>query len=248
MMPIHLLYPVVGPITQLFGKNPQFYAKWGFAGHNGVDFGIPNGTPVIVAADGTVDKVTFEEGGYGKYIKIRHKDETTTYYTYYAHLMSTSVGPGQDVKAGTVLGHSDNTGASTGPHLHFGLRIPGTNPPFKDYVDPLPYLSHSIPEPTEPGTGQPKEAGPGEPDPDEPTTVEVFDDAVDIPTLKFEVVHETLNVRSGPGIQYPILDQLQGGDAFSGKRLHSAGVWVEIEPGKWCALSFQGFTYLKVKK
>ena len=68
-MAIHLLFPVVGPITPLFGKNPQFYAKWGYAGHNGVDFGIPNGTPVIAAADGKVDKVTFEEGGYGKYIK-----------------------------------------------------------------------------------------------------------------------------------------------------------------------------------
>jgi hypothetical protein len=247
-MAIQLLFPLSGPITQLFGENPQFYAKWGYAGHNGVDFGIPNGTPVKAAADGTVDKVSFEEGGYGKYVKIRHSDGSTTYYTYYAHLMSTDVSAGSPVTAGKVIGHSNNTGASTGPHLHFGMKIPGTNPAFKDYVDPLPLLSHTLPTPSEPGAGKPKEAGPGGGEPVVPQPEEAFPDAVDIPMLKFEVTFDTLNVRSGPGIQYPIIERLSKGDGFSGKRLHSAGVWVEIEPGKWCALSFQGFNYLKVKK
>jgi murein DD-endopeptidase MepM/ murein hydrolase activator NlpD len=232
-MAIHLLYPVIGPVTQLFGENPQFYVKWGYPGHNGVDFGIPNGMPVKAAAGGKVDKVSFEEGGYGKYIKLRHSDGDTTYYTYYAHLISTDVSSGQSVGVGTVIGHSNNTGASTGPHLHFGLKIPGANPSFKDYVDPMPLLSHVTDD-----SGESFE--PGAP--------EAFVDAVDIPALKFEVTHDTLNVRSGPGIQYPVVDQLSQGAGFSGKRLHSAGLWVEIEPGKWCALSFQGLTYLKVKK
>jgi murein DD-endopeptidase MepM/ murein hydrolase activator NlpD len=217
----------------MFGENPQFYAKWGYAGHNGVDFGIPNGTPVKSAAGGTVDKVSFEDGGYGKYIRVRHSDGSTTYYTYYAHLMSTDVNAGQKVEAGTVIGHSNNTGASTGPHLHFGVKIPGTNPSYKDYVDPMKSLGHVTDKSAE--TGEP--AAPG-----------VVPDAVDIPSLNFEVTNDTLNVRSGPGIQYPIVDKLTKGDGFSGKRLHSTGVWVEIEPGKWCALSFEGITYLKIKK
>lgn len=247
-MAIHLLYPLSGPITQLFGQNPQFYAKWGYAGHNGLDLGIPNGTPVVAAADGVVDKVSIEEGGYGKYIKLRHTDDATTFYTYYAHLMSTQTGAGQQVSAGTVIGYSNNTGASSGPHLHFGLRIPGTNPSFKDYVDPLPFMGYAIPKGGETGTEEPTEAGPGETETSEPSTEDQFPSAVSFPALKYEVIHDSLNVRSGPGIQYPIIDRLNKGDGFSGKRLYSEGVWIEIEPGKWCAISFQGFTYLQIKK
>ena len=247
-MAIHLLYPVVGPVTQLFGENPQYYAKWGMAGHNGVDFGIPNGTPVTAAADGTVVKVSFEDGGYGNYVKILHKDNSTSYYTYYAHLMSTLVGAGQQITAGTMIGHSDNTGASTGPHLHFGLKIPGTNPSFKDYVDPKPHLVSSLPSPGESGTSQPTETEPGDTGEPESKQPDDFPDAVGIPGLKFEVTFDSLNVRSGPGIQYPIIDRLGKGDGFTGKRLHSSALWVEIAPGKWCAISFQGFKYLKIKK
>ena len=48
-MAIKLIVPVIGPLTQLFGENPEIYKKWGYAGHNGVDYGIPNGTPVGAA-------------------------------------------------------------------------------------------------------------------------------------------------------------------------------------------------------
>ena len=57
-MAIKLLVPVNGPITQLFGENPQVYKKWGFPGHNGVDYGIPNGTPINAAASGTINQPT----------------------------------------------------------------------------------------------------------------------------------------------------------------------------------------------
>lgn len=222
-MAISLAYPVSGPITQKFGENPSFYAQWGFPGHNGVDFGIPNGTPVAAAAKGTVDKVSFEDGGYGNYVKLRHLDGTTVFYTYYAHLMQASVAAGQSVEAGAVIGFSNNTGTSTGPHLHFGLRKSDQSDAYKGYMDPLPYL-----------TGQSAPGGemPG---------------AVTLPDLKFEVIAVELNVRSGPGINFSIVDKLQKGKAVTAKRLYSEGAWVEIEPGKWCAATFGGVANLKVK-
>lgn len=222
-MAISLIYPVNGPITQKFGENPSFYAQWGYPGHNGVDFGIPNGTPVLAAAKGTIDKVSFEDGGYGNYVKIKHLDGSTTFYTYYAHLMQASVTAGQSVEAGAVVGHSNNTGASTGPHLHFGLRNADTSGAYKGYIDPLPFL-----------TGQVASGGdmPG---------------AVALPDMKFEVIIAELNVRSGPGINFSIVDKVKKGKALTATRLYSEGAWVEIAKGKWVAVTFGGVQNLKVK-
>jgi hypothetical protein len=230
-MAIKLIVPVNGPITQLFGENPQIYKKWGFPGHNGIDYGIPNGTPVNAAAAGSVALVGFENGGYGNYVKLSHADGSKTYYTYYAHLASAAVAAGQKVKAGTVIAYSNNTGASTGPHLHFGLKIDGENPPYKGYVDPMPYLS----------AGESASTG------EEAVSADI-PDAVKIPSsLTFEVTAELLNVRNGPGVEYAIVGQLQKGKTFSGRRLQSKSVWVEFEKGKWVALAFNGIVNLKVK-
>ncbi|MEW6285464.1 MAG: peptidoglycan DD-metalloendopeptidase family protein [Chloroflexota bacterium] len=229
-MAIKLVVPVNGPITQLFGENPDIYKKWGFPGHNGIDYGIPNGTPVNSAAAGTVSQVSFENGGYGNYVKIAHQDGSKTFYTYYAHLASAAVSAGQKVKAGQVIGYSNNTGASTGPHLHFGLKIDGENPAYKGYVDPMPYFVSG-----------------GATAPEAPSGTEqgAF---VALPDLKFEVTYESLNVRSGPGVEYPIIGQVAKGATFTSKKLSSRSVWVEVEPGKWCALQFEGAIYLKVSK
>jgi len=227
-MAIKLIAPVNGPITQLFGENPKLYKKWGYPGHNGLDYGIPNGTSVGAAAAGTVDAVSFENGGYGNFVKLRHSDGSKTYFTYYAHLSSTAVNPGQKVKAGTVIGFSNNTGASTGPHLHFGVKIDGQNPAYKGYVDPLPLIT---------GDGGSVDTGP----------IDSFADAVALPKLQFEVTFETLNVRNGPGVEFSIVGQLSKGAKVTGKRLHSKSVWIELEPGKWCALAFDGSTFMKLK-
>jgi hypothetical protein len=220
-MAIKLIYPVNGPITQLFGENPDIYKKWGYAGHNGIDFGIPNGTPIVAAADGTVDKVDFENGGYGNFVKLSHVDGATKYYTYYAHLQSTSVKAGQKVTAGTVVGLSNNTGASTGPHLHFGIRIDGQNPAYKGYLDPMQYLTSG-------GAASTPTSAPGS----APVTPGALAGAVDLPNLNFEVIYEGVNVRSGPGVEFAILEQLKKGTRVKGTRLYSWGVWVEFEPGK----------------
>ena len=220
-MAIVLQAPSSGPITQLFGENPDIYKKIGFPGHNGIDYGIPNGTPIYCAAPGTVAAVSFENGGYGNYVKVAHKDGAKNFYTYYAHLDSAAVKPGQNLPAGELVGYSNNTGFSTGPHLHFGLKVDGENPAYKGYVDPMPYFTAT-------GTEQPAN--------------------VSLPDLNFEVAGEFLNLRSGPGVEYPIFGQLTKGAKFTSKKLFSPSVWVEVEPGKWCALQFDGVTYLKVTK
>jgi murein DD-endopeptidase MepM/ murein hydrolase activator NlpD len=227
-MAIKLIVPVSGPITQMFGENPGLYKQWGYAGHNGIDYGVPNGTPVKAAADGTVASVSFENGGYGNFVRISHLDGSTAYFTYYAHLASTAVTAGQKVKAGAVVGASNNTGASTGPHLHFGLKIEGQNPAYKGYLDPQPYFK-SAPSPDVPAPAS------------TPGTVE-------IPETQFEVAIETLNVRNGPGVEYSLVGTLTKGTKVSSKMLNSRSAWIEIQPGKWCAVVFEGTQYLKIVK
>ena len=222
-MAIQLIYPVTGPITQLFGENPDFYKQWGFPGHNGIDFGIPNGTPVLAAAKGAVEKVSFEDGGYGNYVKLRHTDSSSTFYTYYAHLMQASVSAGQSIEAGSVIGYSNNTGASTGPHLHFGLRTSDTSGAYKGYIDAKPYLTNTVAS----GGGTAGE--------------------VALPSIKFEVIVVELRVRNGPGVNYTEITKIKKGAVVTASKLYSEGAWVEIEPGKWCAVTFGGSQNMKVK-
>lgn len=95
-------------------------------GYNAVDLGTPVGTPVHAAAAGTVivSKSSGWNGGYGRYIVIRHPNGTQTLY---AHLSQNNVVVGTVVGQGDVIAVSGNTGRSTGPHLHFEVRG-GTNP------------------------------------------------------------------------------------------------------------------------
>lgn len=124
-----LKYPLQNiRITQYFGntsfatKNPQIY-KTGT--HPGVDFAASIGTPVQAALSGTVvgsGNMDTAGGGrcraYGKWVMIKHANGLSTLY---AHLSLIAVTTGQELLTGQVLGYSGNTGATTGPHLHFGV-------------------------------------------------------------------------------------------------------------------------------
>jgi len=88
--------------------------------HHGVDYRANTGTLVYAVAEGKVVKSTYDDMS-GHYIAIRHKDNTASYYL---HLSKRSVGVGTHVKARQVIGQSGNTGASSGPHLHFGFKQP----------------------------------------------------------------------------------------------------------------------------
>ena len=85
--------------------------------HRGIDFAAPYGTPVMAAGNGTIEKAS-RNGGYGKYIRIRHKNN---FKTAYAHLKSyaRNIRPGKTVKQGQIIGYIGSTGVSTGPHLHY---------------------------------------------------------------------------------------------------------------------------------
>jgi murein DD-endopeptidase MepM/ murein hydrolase activator NlpD len=118
-----LIWPVSGPITSPFGW------RWGRM-HQGIDIGVPYGTPIHAAAAGTVIYCGWEEG-YGNFVVIDHGGDLATAY---GHQSQIAVSCGEHVEQGQVIGYVGCTGHCTGPHLHFEVRING-NP-----VDPLGYL------------------------------------------------------------------------------------------------------------
>ena len=87
--------------------------------HRGIDYGCPEGTPILASEAGTVTFVGDLSVGYGKYIIITHD---SVWSTLYAHLSKITVKQGQTVSKGQTIGLSGNTGNSTGPHLHFEVR------------------------------------------------------------------------------------------------------------------------------
>jgi len=120
------IWPVEGTLTSGFGY------RWGRM-HEGIDISVPEGTPIRAAADGTVILMQseYESGGYGNYTCIDHGGGLSTCY---AHQSSFATSVGASVSQGDVIGLSGNTGHSTGPHLHFEVRINGAP------TDPLGYL------------------------------------------------------------------------------------------------------------
>jgi murein DD-endopeptidase MepM/ murein hydrolase activator NlpD len=98
--------------------------------HNGIDLAAPSGSAVLAAYNGAVVAADYNSS-MGNYIMINHGGGL---YTIYMHLSSIGVSKGQDVSAGTRIGAVGSTGRSTGPHLHFGVRLNG------NYVSPWGYL------------------------------------------------------------------------------------------------------------
>ncbi len=90
--------------------------------HEGLDFSAPIGTEIYVTGDGVVKTVQKSAIGYGNYVEVDHG---FGYTTLYAHMSAFKVREGQKVKRGEVIGFVGNTGKSTGPHLHYEVRIKG---------------------------------------------------------------------------------------------------------------------------
>lgn len=118
-----MIYPVNGPLTSGFGP------RWGRM-HEGIDIGVPTGTPVVASASGVVISAGWG-GGYGNLVVIDHGGGIATAYAHNSRII---VSAGQTVGQGTVVAYAGSTGHSTGPHVHFEVRVNGAA------VDPLGYL------------------------------------------------------------------------------------------------------------
>lgn len=117
-----MIRPVEARISQLWGANPAYYQRmFGIPYHNGVDYAAPLQTPLLSIADGTVVYKDFDGKGYGNYLRIYHPD--LLLFSFYAHLHSYAVQAGATVREGQQIGTMGSTGNSTGPHLHFELRL-----------------------------------------------------------------------------------------------------------------------------
>lgn len=145
-------------INQPFGSNPDYYAKFGWKGHSGIDFKASHGTPVYSPCDGVAYYVTDAHGGDGIYVHT-HDEKGNWYNIIHWHLIShddPSLAPPiprtgfYPVKEGALLGYADNSGApyeSSGDHLHFAVMPCNANyaplDPSNGYggcTDPTPFL------------------------------------------------------------------------------------------------------------
>lgn len=126
------------PITSPFGPR-ESPGGVGSTNHNGIDLGVAEGTPVPTPVDGTVDDVGSQGGpgsGYGNFVVI--KDGKGMYHLF-AHLSEQCVQKGDTVKSGTIVAKSGNTGASTGPHLHYTVTSDQSCAGMNGAVDPCQY-------------------------------------------------------------------------------------------------------------
>lgn len=123
------LLPAQGWITSYFGQRLSPYSGK-LKMHEGIDVGAPYGTEIIAPADGIVT-YSGEKAGFGKFVQVDHGFGIETIY---AHNQSLHVRNGQKIKRGTLLAAVGNTGHSTGPHLHYEVRVNGIA------VDPLYFI------------------------------------------------------------------------------------------------------------
>ena len=112
------LWPLEGRVTSSFGEREDPFNGEG-AFHSGIDIAAPYGSPVRAAADGDVT-ATRMANGYGREVTIDHGHDVLTVY---GHLSAMIVVPGQHVTRGQVVGYVGQSGRSTGPHLHYEVRV-----------------------------------------------------------------------------------------------------------------------------
>lgn len=129
---ISFMWPVPssGRVTSYFGGR-EAPVEGASTTHKGIDIGASSGSEIKAAAGGTVVIATYSASA-GNYIMLSHGSGV---YTVYMHMKSMAVSEGDEVSKGQVIGFVGSTGYSTGPHLHFGIRVNGS------YADPLNYVS-----------------------------------------------------------------------------------------------------------
>ena len=124
-----------GALPSSSPKGDKFgYSSWRGRNHNGIDYPLPEGTPISVIQPGTVADAGFRDNGYGNQVKVNHPGGVSSFY---AHLSSINVASGQKIDPGTVIGKIGTTGSSTGPHLHFEVDVNGKSSNPEPYEDRL---------------------------------------------------------------------------------------------------------------
>lgn len=225
------LYPVppTSIVTQTFEEHVRRAQANGWQYYNGgIDWAVPTGTPLKAAQDGTVKETRNDATGYGTHVRIEHANG---YMTIYGHMQKISVKVGDKVKAGAVIGKSDNTGNSTGPHLHFELRK-GTTP-----IDPAPLLVTKL----------------GQADSEEPpagvtTPADMGSEPAQFPKLpKVRVSAAILNVRTNAGVEFPAVTTLPAGKELEvlRKLVKGSDIWLQIGHEQYIAMKYQGNIYAR---
>lgn len=118
------IWPAAGTVTSRFGRRGGEF-------HPGIDIAGAAGTTVVATADGVVVHSEWDDGGYGKMVEINHGNGISTIYGHNSVIV---VSNGQTVKRGQIVAYSGSTGYSTGPHVHYEIRVNGTA------VDPTNFL------------------------------------------------------------------------------------------------------------
>jgi len=230
VMPVH-----AAQITQGWGENPAYYARYGQAGHNGIDMVSANGDlSILAAAEGVVQKIAAETGGYGTYMVVRHAG----FATLYAHLSTLNVQNGERVKAGQIIaqmGWSGNVipADERGTHLHFGLLVDGVRISGYPggYTDPTPYLAEQAPpgEKTVPKSDDPEEA------------------LVQLPA-DFVVAVDELNLRGGPSVNQALLGCLRRGTRLHAEQSiqdETGNIWYKVNiENVWIAFKWHNTQFL----
>jgi murein DD-endopeptidase MepM/ murein hydrolase activator NlpD len=143
---IYLSTPFDGscPAIQLWGQHPDFYAQFRYngiplKGHIGIDFAMDIGSPLIAVDHGRVVEISFEPGGFERYIKLEHRWGES----FYAYIGFIEVETGQLVKRNEQIAVSGKNNYNGPPHLHFGIRIAPYNrfDGWGGFTDPLPFLN-----------------------------------------------------------------------------------------------------------
>jgi hypothetical protein len=242
---MQFLYPVPSTsiVTQTFAEHVHAAKVNGWQNYNGgIDWAIATGSPIVAAQTVTVTATRHDATGYGTHIRIQHDEG---YVTVYAHMWDFAVKVGDKVRPGEVIGRSDNTGNSTGPHLHFELRR--NNVP----VDPAPLLVTFLPGGVTPGGGGIPGGGTGEsptgPDGQPGGEIPEGEEPAAFPLLPQVRIISTvgLNIRMAPGVANPIVGYLPTGSQVEVLRKSADGddTWLQIGFQQYVGMNVGGDTY-----
>lgn len=209
-------------ITQKFGENPSWYLPYGYPGHNGLDLFGKSTKFITPVWWGTVISKAYDTTGYGYHLIIDHEG---LFNCYYGHASALHVKSGDRVTPHTIIMTEDNTGNSTGSHLHLGTRYKQQTGVYKGFFDPLPALISGIPDDSVPPSVSP---------PEENGDFEVF------PATGIAFATPYLNIRL-----LPTSKSLDIGNIMPNERVEVLGLEHGTDGLDWYKITFRAYAWAK---